>query len=264
MSSWSTGRCGVPLTNPRSNSHLADKFLTRMYFASGERVHYMCDIGYGQVGGSRYRRCTNGNWSPLLLKCERRWCGSAGEISNGQFTYTGVQFGDTATAVCDEGYQLVGKPTRICVNDGWDGRVPVCEAVVCDEPPEVANAKRTEPIESSYIYRSVVAYQCLVGTIIGPKEIYCTEDGTWSSAPPECKEITCPSPNVPNASWVRAQTDQYQYKDTISIMCDPRFRIRGKSTITCGRDGKWLPEVPSCRPKPLCKSFFFFFTLCTM
>lgn len=32
-----------------------------------------------------------------------RLCGSAGEILNGEFVYTGVQFGDTATAVCNEG-----------------------------------------------------------------------------------------------------------------------------------------------------------------
>lgn len=30
-------------------------------------------------------------------------CGSAGEILNGQFTYTGVEFGDTARAACDRG-----------------------------------------------------------------------------------------------------------------------------------------------------------------
>lgn len=30
-------------------------------------------------------------------------CGSAGEITNGQFIYTGVEFGDTVAAVCDEG-----------------------------------------------------------------------------------------------------------------------------------------------------------------
>ncbi|RXN34297.1 CUB and sushi domain-containing 3-like protein [Labeo rohita] len=35
-------------------------------------------------------------------------CGSAGEISNGHFEYTGVSFGDSATAVCQEGYELIG------------------------------------------------------------------------------------------------------------------------------------------------------------
>lgn len=84
-------------------------------------------------------------------------CGSAGEILNGQFLYTGVEFGDTATAVCDQGsvnascttrahtrtqnftllaltvrfalcsYRLVGRATRNCFSKGWDGRVPVCE-----------------------------------------------------------------------------------------------------------------------------------------
>lgn len=30
-------------------------------------------------------------------------CGSAGEILYGQYIYTGVEFGDKATAVCDDG-----------------------------------------------------------------------------------------------------------------------------------------------------------------
>lgn len=38
-----------------------------------------------------------------VLSFKGKPCGSAGEIINGQFTYTGVAFGDTATAVCDEG-----------------------------------------------------------------------------------------------------------------------------------------------------------------
>lgn len=39
-------------------------------------------------------------------------CGSAGEILNGQFLYTGVEFGDTATAVCDQGSVNASCTTR--------------------------------------------------------------------------------------------------------------------------------------------------------
>lgn len=91
-------------------------------------------------------------------------CGSAGEIDNGQYVYTGVDFGDTATAVCDEGwanmycnviftvilytfkdspflntwlwahpsirYRLVGQEIRNCLSAGWDGHAPACEGEV--------------------------------------------------------------------------------------------------------------------------------------
>lgn len=102
---------------------------------------------------------------------------------------------------------------------GWDGRVPACEgelnhrgeggrgrgmfdfppsnrghgassltAVDCGEPPEVANGELRVSGELSYTYLSVVRYHCLVGTLMGSREVWCTQDGTWS-APPTCEGV---------------------------------------------------------------------------
>ncbi|XP_061651723.1 complement receptor type 1-like isoform X2 [Phyllopteryx taeniolatus] len=178
--------CSAPANLDESHANLADDFISRTTFGPGERVRYTCDVGYSPVGGSRYRSCSRGQWTPLLLKCERKLCGSAGEIKNGRFMYTGVQFGDTATAHCDDGFQLVGRPTRNCMSFGWDGHAPFCEVVECEEPPEVANTERKGTEEAPYKYRSVVVYECRAGTLLGNKAIWCTEDGTWST-PPTCK-----------------------------------------------------------------------------
>ncbi|XP_032377758.1 complement receptor type 1 isoform X2 [Etheostoma spectabile] len=241
--------CGAPVKFHNSKAILADKYITRTSFASGERVHYVCEVGYIPAGGSRFCNCINGKWTPLRLKCERKPCGSAGEISNGQFAYTGVQFGDTATAVCDVGYILVGQATRNCMSQGWDGRVPACEAVVCEEPPRGTNAEISNYQEPPYTYRSVIRYHCRVGTLIGQRHISCTENGTWSDPAPTCKEITCPSPNVPYGYWTRAQVKQYQDGDTISIECYPGYAKIGPSTVSCGGDGRWVPGLPKCTPR---------------
>uniref|UniRef100_A0A3Q3DN15 Sushi domain-containing protein n=1 Tax=Hippocampus comes TaxID=109280 RepID=A0A3Q3DN15_HIPCM len=234
-----------------SHTNLADEFITRTTFAAGERVTYTCDVGYSPVGGSRYRKCISGQWTPLLLKCERKLCGSAGEIRNGRFIYTGVEFGDIATAHCDDGFQLVGRPTRNCMSFGWDGHAPFCEVVECEEPPEVANAEQNGKEEAPYKYRSVVVYECRTGNLVGNKAIWCTENGTWST-PPSCREITCPSPKVPNASWTRAHIRLYQHRDTISIDCRHGYTVVGASTVTCGDNGQWVPILPKCRRT--CKS----------
>ncbi|KAM6929249.1 complement receptor type 1-like [Lycodopsis pacificus] len=241
-----TGGCGVPLTTRDSNANLADRYFTMTSFARGDKVHYVCDLGYVASGGSRYRRCVGAKWTPLRLKCERKSCGSAGEILNGLFTYTGVEFGDTATANCNEGHHLVGRATRNCLNKGWDGRVPACEAVVCAEPPGGTNAEMTGPHKPSHTYRTEIRYHCRVGTLIGQRNIWCTEDGTWSDPPPTCKEITCPDPNVPNAYWMGAQSKRYQDSDMISIECIPGYTKTGPSTVTCGGDGRWSPGLPTC------------------
>lgn len=31
----------------------------------------MCDVGYAPAGGSRYRKCVDGKWTALHLRCER-------------------------------------------------------------------------------------------------------------------------------------------------------------------------------------------------
>ncbi|CAJ1084791.1 complement receptor type 1-like isoform X1 [Xyrichtys novacula] len=238
--------CGVP-DNKNSNAKLAEKYITKTSFSSGERVHYVCDIGYNMAGGSRYRRCSKGKWSPLRLKCELQSCGSAGEIIHGQFEYTGAEFGDIATAVCDDGYNLVGRAQRHCMSGGWDGRIPVCEAAVCEAPPPVENADITSPWEEVYTYRTVISYQCQKGVLIGQKDIWCTESGAWSHPPPTCKEITCPPLNVPNASWTNSLKAVYHPRDFLSIQCSPGYMMYGPNTLTCGVDGRWLPFFPECK-----------------
>ncbi|XP_068453578.1 complement receptor type 1-like isoform X2 [Clinocottus analis] len=240
--------CGAPVTAPNSNANLVDKYIATTSFTSGARVQYKCAVGYDHSGGSRYRRCVEGTWTPLLLKCRRKLCGSAGEIMNGLFTYTGVEFGDTATAVCDEGHLLVGRATRNCMSRGWDGRVPACEAAVCAELPAATNAEMKAFQEPPYMYRAVLSYHCRVGTLIGPKSIWCTADGTWNHPAPKCQEITCQAPKVANAYWMRHQST-YKNRDTISIECDWGFTKSGPSTITCGADGRWSPGLPKCTPR---------------
>ncbi|KAJ0064417.1 hypothetical protein NL108_006437 [Boleophthalmus pectinirostris] len=239
--------CGVPENIEGSNAKLALKFSSQKSFAAGVKVYYTCDTGYVHSRGSKYRRCVNGKWSPLELQCRRRLCGSAGELLNGHYEYTGVEFGDSATAVCDEGYQLVGQATRNCLSRGWDGHHPVCEAMACDDPPELANAEITGYAEAPFEYRTVVTYRCLVGALMGPSDIWCTMNGTWSSPLPQCKDITCPTPNIPNAAFVRSRTGRYQYRDAIYIHCNTRYTLVGPSTITCDERGQWAPELPKCK-----------------
>lgn len=66
---WSPARCGAPPAG--KNSNVADGYVAVKSFASGDRVQYVCDVGYAQAGGSRYRKCVDGKWTSLRLRCER-------------------------------------------------------------------------------------------------------------------------------------------------------------------------------------------------
>lgn len=67
-----TGECGVPPAVRVPQASLASKYVSMTLFASGYRVHYVCDVGYQQASGSRYRKCVDGTWTPLQLRCESK------------------------------------------------------------------------------------------------------------------------------------------------------------------------------------------------
>lgn len=53
------------------------------------------------------------------------------DIPFGSVTQTGRQVGDTATYTCNIGFELIGNPTRSCVQVNtdvaeFDGQEPVC------------------------------------------------------------------------------------------------------------------------------------------
>ncbi|XP_016403949.1 sushi, von Willebrand factor type A, EGF and pentraxin domain-containing protein 1-like isoform X2 [Sinocyclocheilus rhinocerous] len=239
-----TGKCGpapsIPHAFPRDGS------FTLKEYPSGARIHYKCSTGYVRARGSTSIHCLNGQWTNLQLRCERKKCGSAGEISYGQYEYTGVSFGDSATAICQEGYELTGPKVRICRDGGWDGRSPVCEPVHCPPPPEVKDAEMFDPIYDHAPFGHVVSYHCRTGALIGAREIYCTKNGAWSAPPPECKDIVCPNPQVPRGSRMRGFRAVYKYGNTVTIACNPGLRLLGESFVTCGAEGEWKPKLPEC------------------
>ncbi|CAM4675550.1 unnamed protein product [Leuciscus chuanchicus] len=237
-----TGKCGPAPSHP--TVELRSSALTE--YPSGVRIRYQCSLGYRQAGGSSSIHCQAGQWTPLRIQCERKRCGSAGEIPNGRFEYTGVSFGDSAKAICQEGYELIGPQTLTCRNRGWDGRIPVCEPVHCPPPQEVQNAEISEPIFDTVPFGHVVSYHCRSGTLIGASELYCTQKGTWSAPPPECKDIVCPHPHVPHGSRMSGFRSVYKFGNTVTILCNPGLKLNGESFVTCGPDGKWKPKLPEC------------------
>ncbi|KAK9954664.1 hypothetical protein ABG768_016714 [Culter alburnus] len=240
-----TGKCGPAPSHP--NFELRDWSPTLKEYPSGSRIRYKCGIGHRRARGSDSIRCQGGQWTKLKLHCERKKCGSAGEISYGRFEYTGVSFGHTAKAICQEGYELVGPQMRTCRDGGWDGRNPTCEPVHCPPPPEVKGAEMSDPVYEHVPFGHAVSYHCRTGAMIGARDIYCTQEGTWNAPPPECKDITCPHPHVPRGSRMRGLRSVYKFGNTVTIACDPGLILIGRSFITCGPDGEWKPKLPECK-----------------
>ncbi|XP_026873902.2 CUB and sushi domain-containing protein 1 [Electrophorus electricus] len=237
------GQCGQLPFHP--NAFPRDGQLDQ--YKDRSQVRFRCIHGYIWAGGNETIYCDNGHWTSLQLICRKKKCGSAGELENGHFDYTGVSFGDTATAKCNEGYQLVGEAMRHCRAEGWDGRKPVCEVVKCSNPPEVPGAEMYGPTDDEPIrFGDLVSYRCLTGTLVGSQEIFCTEKGTWSASAPQCRGVVCPFPHMKfgsRSSWFQ---QSYQTGNSVEFTCNPGWRLVGARTVTCGTDGKWKPALPKC------------------
>ncbi|XP_051947835.1 sushi, von Willebrand factor type A, EGF and pentraxin domain-containing protein 1 [Xyrauchen texanus] len=238
-----TSKCGPPqstdLAHPREEYYGKE-------FKSGDRVRYKCTVGYRWSAGVSSIYCKDGQWTELQMQCELKKCGSAGEISYGRFEYTGVSFGDSAKAVCQDGYGLIGPAVRHCLDGGWNGRIPVCEPVHCPPPPVVKNADMFDPTDDYVPFGYALSYRCRTGNLIGERELHCTQNGTWSAPPPECKDVICPVPKVPNGSRMMGFRSVYRLGYTVMFTCSPGYKLKGENYVTCGQDGEWTPKLPQC------------------
>ncbi|XP_028437747.1 sushi, von Willebrand factor type A, EGF and pentraxin domain-containing protein 1-like [Perca flavescens] len=230
------------------NMSLKGEDILLQTFPEGKQVTFACNVGYVAAGGSPSITCTAGAWTPLKLKCERRDCGFAGDVENGNVDYPeGTQFGDKLVVTCNTGYNMVPKKGHLlCGAQGWMDRLPVCEVVTCDPPPVVANGVFS-PVKESYDYREVVQYKCQNDyTLNGSSSISCSEHGTFDPAP-TCVLVRCEDPNIANGHQVDGSQPPHGYNSTVTYECKSGHVMEGGRTLTCGIDSQWSPGLPTCQ-----------------
>lgn len=59
-------------------------------------------------------------------------CEDPGKIKNGNRTFVGLHINSTVNYTCDEGYELRGKSTLLCLESGkWDlDKLPICKFIL--------------------------------------------------------------------------------------------------------------------------------------
>ncbi|XP_034151708.1 complement decay-accelerating factor-like isoform X8 [Esox lucius] len=242
---FSAQNCSRPKGGP--SLILSDSFIYQDTFTHGASVYFVCSTGYVGAGGSRWITCTDGVWSEVKLKCKIRSCGSPGEILNGHFEFPdGIEFGAIVHTKCDVGYNLVGSGNRTCKSQGWSGRVPICEVVMCGPPPKILNGGPVTPPEEEYKYGDVVVYTCQKEfTMNGSSSISCSENGEFQPSPPTCIEVSCPTPVVENGFRVEGGSPPYKHRSYVKYSCNSGYKMNGQASLTCEMNG-WSADFPSC------------------
>ncbi|XP_056241660.1 membrane cofactor protein-like isoform X4 [Seriola aureovittata] len=242
--------CDKPQPGP--NMQLRGDDILLETFPNGASVSFDCDVGYMSAGGSSTIVCTSGTWSTIMLSCKKRNCGATDEVINGNVDYLeGTEYGAILKVVCNPGFQPVGGSKEIrCEAQGWTGRLPSCEAVVCEPPPPVVGGS-FNPVKDMYSYRDAITYSCQRDyTLVGAKTISCSDEGILTPNPPQCvATVECEEPVIKNAIWSGGARPPYKYKSLVTYKCNTGFIMEGEGSLTCQIDGKWSPAFPTCKDR---------------
>ncbi|XP_065196834.1 sushi, von Willebrand factor type A, EGF and pentraxin domain-containing protein 1-like isoform X2 [Sycon ciliatum] len=209
-------------------------------------LDFSCNQGF-TLQGSRSTICQlDGTWSSGTPTCKLVTCNQVllapvnGAVSVGSRTALSV-----LDFSCNQGFTLQGSRSTICQLDGsWSSGTPICKLITCNLVllAPVNGAVTTGPGTAL----SVVDFSCNQGYILqGSRSAICQLDGTWSSATPSCKRITCdhvlPAPGngtVSNGS-----------RTAFSILyfsCNEGFNLQGSKSTLCQANGTWSSETPAC------------------
>ncbi|XP_078098380.1 C4b-binding protein-like isoform X3 [Mustelus asterias] len=248
-----TGNCGKP---PQlENGSPTKKFTSETSFDVGTKITYKCYLGYifngGILNDSRSVTCReDSTWTPLQTICEPKTCGNPGKIVDGYYEAPTATFGSKVTFYCNTGYKMVGRNFRMCKADGWDGQVPTCEVITCDDLPTIKNGTTpSPPYGDHWEYGMIAMYSCNDGnSLIGAEKLTCTETSKWDNDPPTCKVVECQRPELPaNSKTEEGFAPTYKYGETISYDCNEGYEIAGKSVIECKENNTFVPAPPTCK-----------------
>uniref|UniRef100_A0ABM5G6P4 Complement receptor type 1 isoform X8 n=1 Tax=Pogona vitticeps TaxID=103695 RepID=A0ABM5G6P4_9SAUR len=250
------GHCSLP---PRLDfAEPADEHKEKNSFPVGSSVTYQCRPGYIKPPGLKYTSTClqNQTWSIVRELCQKRTCTHPGEPENGRLISSGnFLFGSRVNYICEEGYRLIGKSSRMCVirDKGvqWTGNIPLCQRIPCLRPPDIPHGTHSGRYEDDFSYGTVVTYTCEDGyPLFGDAHIHCTSkdgfNGEWSGRA-YCGVTECPQPHIENGRIVAGVSKTYKYNQSVIFDCNNGHMISGLREIRCQMDGTWEPPLPHCK-----------------
>ncbi|XP_070330744.1 membrane cofactor protein-like [Odocoileus virginianus] len=229
-------------------------------YRPGECVQYECRLGFKPKVPTLPRSAVcqdNNTWSSLQDACVEKSCPNVGDPVNGQVNFVNgsALFGSQVHFACNPGFYLIGAKILYCEISGdnvaWSDNLPICEIIVCAAPGNITNGRFTV-YKEVYQYSEVVMYRCNPSngpdeySLIGETTLICVDHNRWSSAPPECKVVKCDYPIVEYAAIASGVRRKYYYNAQVVFQCHDGFYLHGNSTVVCGANGTWEPELPKC------------------
>uniref|UniRef100_H2Y5C7 Sushi domain-containing protein n=1 Tax=Ciona savignyi TaxID=51511 RepID=H2Y5C7_CIOSA len=220
-------------------------------FEIGETVTYVCNDGYEIVGQDVLTCTVTGEWSHDEPTCTRIiQCATPDEPLNGGFSpnQPAYDITEVVTFTCADGFILNGQSQITCQDTGlWSDDEPICDAITCNRPDEIAFGSLTTAGERFEIDETVT-YICNDGyEIVGQNVLTCTVTGEWSHDEPTCTRIIqCATPDEPLNGGFSPNQPAYDITEVVTFTCANGFILNGQSQITCEDTGLWSDDEPTC------------------
>ncbi|XP_052795332.1 sushi, von Willebrand factor type A, EGF and pentraxin domain-containing protein 1-like [Mya arenaria] len=149
---------------------------------------YTCESGYNLNGNNTIHCMRNGKWSTVNASCYPGDCKAPPIILHGHVDSNASTYLSVATYTCDPGYNIVGKDTTQCLQNGtWSSIQASCNLLDCNVPSTIDHGNVTVQTTT---YHSVASYTCDPGyNIIGNRTIQCMSSGNWSRTQATCKPV---------------------------------------------------------------------------
>ena len=218
----------------------------------GNTRNFSCNVGYTLTGASQITcgaacgtSAGGGNWSQPAPTCTIVSCPLLANSTSGTFssgTVTALTYGSTATLVCKPGY-CGGGQYQCQSNGAWNASAP-CVATTCP----ALSAPTFGSIDSTAVgvFPATRVFSCGVGyNMAGNATLTCgtaCPTASWSSAPPTCTIVSCPT--LGNPSGGTYSTNTGVYNDTVTLTCNSGNGYCGGSDRTCLSNGTWSSVTP--------------------
>ncbi|XP_021259830.1 complement factor H isoform X2 [Numida meleagris] len=246
----STGACEE--SPPRRVKEVPTETWNNPPYPHGTQVTYKCRPGYIKIGRIAME-CADGVWKQQgNTECRSKPCGHPGDTEFGSFQLTAGNefvFGARVEYRCNDGYQMLSqKNYRECLAEGWSNDIPHCEVAKClpVKAPENGRIVTSGAFELNreYSFGQVVEFECSQHyKLVGSKAIHCSSNGKWDSEVPQCQEIICNVPPIPNG-FVRASQKTYRESEQLHYACNEGYTYGERADVQCTESG-WYP-TPYC------------------
>lgn len=168
-----------------------------------------------------------------------------------------LQPDSTCSFSCEAGFELQGEHTIHCSEDGqWSKAIPTCKAIGCPAPEIPTSAQiNCSPSLSSlpstvtpHPLGMVCTFSCDEGhELQGALSMECAHPGQWTSTPPNCTAVRCPSLEAPENGRINCSNSESVYSSQCSFTCNQDYSLEGHELLTCDRHGNWTGEQPTCQ-----------------